>query len=382
MFKNRGIILVLAVLLLCLNQGLLAAQYAVVSESFNVSPGGTLTVDVEGADIVVSGAAGSVTVNAKGMQEEWAKWLNISQTADGVLVKFDPDEKIRWKAMKDALVFEISVPTEFNINAVSAGGDITVTSEIRGIVDVKTSGGDIALEGKVSGSVDCMTSGGDIEVADVDGKLSLSTSGGDIEIKNVTGNAEVETSGGDIDVQSVQGELKASTSGGDIEVASVSGDASVETAGGDLMIGTIGGNLDAGTAGGDIEVKAVKGTTDTGTAGGDLYLENLGGEFQAETVGGDVHVSLTGSYPGEMNTIGGKMVLFLPPDAQVTIDADIQFSGNDDDDDVPITSEFGAVNIKRGSVIKSVSSRFDINGGGPVIEISNLSGTIAVKKLP
>jgi len=77
------------------------------------------------------------------------------------------------------------------------------------------------------------------------------------------------------------------------------------------------------------------------------------------------------------------MVLFLPADAQVTVDADIRFSGNDDDDDdVPITSEFGAVKVKRGSVIKSVSSRFDINGGGPVIEISNLSGTIAVKKLP
>jgi len=380
MLKNRVIILVSAVLLICLTQGLTAAQYAVVSESFTVSPGGNLIVDVVGADIVISGAAGSVTVNVKGMQEEWSKWLNISQTAEGVLVKFDPEESIR---MKDTLVFEIGVPTEFNIDAESTGGDITVTTEIRGIVDVETTGGDIALEGKVSGSVDCETAGGDIEVADVDGKLSLSTSGGDIEIANVTGNAEVETSGGDIEIQSVQGELEASTAGGDIEVASVSGDASVETAGGDLELGTIGGNLDAGTAGGDIKVKEVKGTTEAGTAGGDLHLENLGGEFQAETVGGDVHVSLTGSYPGEMNTIGGEMVLFLPADAQVTVDADIRFSGNDDDDDdVPITSEFGAVKVKRGSVIKSVSSRFDINGGGPVIEISNLSGTIAVKKLP
>ena len=379
MLKNRVIILVSALLLICLTQGMTAAQYAVVSESFSVSPGGTLTVDVEGADIVISEAAGSVTVNVKGMKEEWSQWLDISQTADGVLVKFDPEKRIR---VRETIVFEIGVPTEFNIDAESAGGDITVTDGIRGTVDVETAGGDITLEGKVAGAVVCETSGGDIEVADVEGELSLSTAGGDIEVGNVTGNAEVETSGGDIEIQSVQGDLDASTSGGDIRADRVSGDASVQTAGGDLKLGTIGGNLEAGTAGGDIDVMGVNGTTEAGTAGGDLNLEKLGGEFEASTVGGDVLVSLTGSYPGEMSTIGGEVILLLPSDSQVTIDAEIRFSGNDEDDAVPITSEFGAVNIKRGSVIKSVSSRFDINGGGPVIEISNLSGTIAVKKLP
>ena len=52
------------------------------------------------------------------------------------------------------------------------------------------------------------------------------------------------------------------------------------------------------------------------------------------------------------------------------------------DGEDPITSEFGAITVKRGSVLKSVSSNFDINGGGPVIEIQNLNGTISVKKIP
>ena len=139
MLKNRVIILVSALLLICLTQGMTAAQYAVVSESFSVSPGGTLTVDVEGADIVISEAAGSVTVNVKGMKEEWSQWLDISQTADGVLVKFDPEKRIR---VRETIVFEIGVPTEFNIDAESSGGDITVNTGIRGTVDVETAGGD------------------------------------------------------------------------------------------------------------------------------------------------------------------------------------------------------------------------------------------------
>jgi len=380
MFKNRGIILVPAVLLLCLTQGLLAVQYAVVSESFSVSHGGTLTVDVAGADINIRSEQNSVTVNVKGLRDEYRQWLEISQVANGVLVKFDPEKRIR---NIDSLVFEIGVPREFNIDAETSGGDITLFTEIKGAVSVETSGGDITFQEKIIGMLKAETSGGDIEVSDVEGELNVSTSGGDIEIGNVVGNVEAETSGGDIEIQNVQGKVDASTSGGDIQVKQVSGDASVKTAGGDLEVGVIGGDLEAATAGGDITVEEVHGKTEAETAGGDLNLEKLGGDFSAATVGGDVLVSLTGSYAGEMSTLGGDLTLLLPASAQVSIEAEIKLSGNDSDDENPITSEFGEIDIiKRGAVVKSVSSNFDINGGGPVIEIHSLSGSIAVKKRP
>ena len=175
MFKNRGIILVLTVMLLCLTQGLLAVQYAVVSESFSVSPGGTLKVDVTGADINIRGEQGSVTVNVKGLKDEYRQWLEISQVADGVLIKFDPKKRVR---NDDALVFEIGIPREFNIEAETTGGDITLYTEILGNVSVDTSGGDISFQKKIIGMLEGETSGGDIEVADVEGKMNVSTSGG------------------------------------------------------------------------------------------------------------------------------------------------------------------------------------------------------------
>ena len=95
MFKNRGIILVPAVLLLCLTQGLLAAQFAVISESFNVSPGGTLTVEVVAADKNIRREENGVTVNVKGLAEEYRQWLEMTQVADGVSIKFDPESKFR-----------------------------------------------------------------------------------------------------------------------------------------------------------------------------------------------------------------------------------------------------------------------------------------------
>jgi hypothetical protein len=109
-------------------------------------------------------------------------------------------------------------------------------------------------------------------------------------------------------------------------------------------------------------------------------MEKVGGTFLASTVGGDVLVSLTGSSPGRMNTLGGELVLMLPDSAAVSIEAEVRFGG--DEQENSITSEFGEIPLKTGSVIKSVSSNFDINGGGPLIEMSNLSGNIAVKKIP
>ncbi len=379
MFKNRGIILVSTLVLMCLTQGLLAVQYAVVSESFNVPPGGTLKVDVVGADINIRGEQNSVTVNVKGLQEEYKQWLVISQEAYGVLVKFDPKKNIR---NHDSIMFAIGVPREFNIEAETSGGDITIQTEVLGNVTADTSGGDITFQEKITGLLKAETSGGDIEIEDVEGELNASTSGGDIEIGNVMGDAEVETSGGDIEIRNIKGKLNASTSGGDIEVKNVDGDTSLETAGGDLSVGIIGGNLEAKTAGGDILAEGVHGRTDAQTAGGDIELGKLGGSFDAVTVGGDISVGLTGSYPGKMNTLGGDLVLFLPASAQVSIEAKIELSRDDEDGKDPITSEFGEITVKRGSVLKSVSSDFDINGGGPVIEIQNLNGTISVRKNP
>jgi len=379
MLKKSLVLLIPVVFVLIVSQGFAAVQYAVISESFNVPSGGTLTMEVVAADIRIVESQGGVNVSVKGLPDKYRQWLEMDQSSDGVMISFEPEERVR---NIDSLLFEIGVPSEYSLDLSTTGGDIDVTRQITGIVDLSSAGGDISCREMVNGTVHVSTSGGDIEVVDVQGDIELSTSGGDIEAGIVSGSAEIETSGGDIEVNSVRGSLEASTAGGDIDVVEVGGNAALETAGGDITAGTIGGNLEASTAGGDIEVKEVRGEAKAETAGGDIKLEKIGGEFEASTVGGDVLVSLTGSYPGEMSTLGGELVLLLPSSAQVSIEAEVRFSGDDDDADSVIVSEFGDISLRRGSIINTVSSDFDINGGGPVIEMGNLRGTIAVKKLP
>ena len=360
MLKKSLMLLITAIFVLIVTQGLAAVQYSVISESYNAAPGGTLTMKLVAADIYISASQGGVDVRVKGLPDEYRKWLEMDQSPEGLTITFDPDEKLK---DLDSLLFEVGVPSEYNLDLETVGGDILVTNSITGTVALSSAGGDL-------------------EVSDVQGDITLSTAGGDIEVGNVSGSAELETAGGDIEVNSVRGSLEASTAGGDIDVVEVGGNAALETAGGDITAGTIGGNLEAATAGGDIEVKEVRGEAGAETAGGDIKLEKIGGEFEASTVGGDVLVSLTGSYPGEMNTLGGELVLMLPSSARVSIEAEVRFSGDDDDADSVIVSEFGDISLRRGSIINTVSSDFDINGGGPVIEMGNLRGTIAVKKLP
>lgn len=380
MLKKSLLLLIPAIFVLITPQGFAAVQYAVISESFDVPAGGILTMEVVAADIKIIESQGGVRVSVKGLPESYREWLEMGQSAEGVMIRFEPEEKVR---NIDSLLFEVGVPAEYSLDLDTTEGDITVVRRLTGTVDLSSAGGDISCREMVNGTVNISTSGGDIEVVDVQGDIELSTAGGDIEAGNVSGSALIETSGGDIEVKSVRGSLEASTAGGDISVAEVGGNAALETAGGDITAGTIGGNLEAATAGGDIDVEEVRGEATAETAGGDIQLENIGGEFEASTVGGDVLVSLTGSYPGEMSTLGGELVLMLPSSAQVSVEAEVKFSGDDEDDvSKVIVSEFGEISLQRGSIINTVSSEFDINGGGPVIEMSNLSGTVAVKKLP
>jgi hypothetical protein len=302
--------------------------------------------------------------------------------------------------------FEITVPSEFNVDIGTSGGDISV-SDLKGKVDLNTSGGDIDLV-RIDGPVMAKTSGGDVTVKENKQQVTIKTSGGDIEIFDVQGEVEARTSGGDITIKNNKAKVIAKTSGGDIELFNIGAEIDASTSGGDIVVDGTNGKLSVATSGGDIEIKNVKDVIEAKTSGGDIeaanvlngiYAKTSGGDInladiqgfiEAKTSGGDIEAKMTlkdfsKDHHVEMKSSGGNLTLYLPDKLPATITAVINIKGASWRDydiysDFPLTSKKETSDEKRGRREEVIRSEGKINGGGDLILLETTNGNISIKK--
>jgi DUF4097 and DUF4098 domain-containing protein YvlB len=381
MRKLNGLMLTALLVLVLLPVTDAIGEKTPVAESFKVEKGGNLIVDIEniGADVDVKVWTNlEVSVTAHGIREDDLEDLKIEEDGNTVYVLFDA---LRGRRSHRSVRFSINVPSEFNLDIGTSGGDVEVTGAIKGTVIGGTAGGDIEID-DVDGKVELRTAGGDVMAGNVNGDARLRTAGGDIEVGDVTGELTAQTAGGDIEAGKVGKDLVAQTAGGDITCREVGGEAVAETAGGDIELGLVKGEVKAETAGGDVEVIGATGEVSAQTSGGDIRLKGIKGFVEAATAGGDIYVELDPSNASEssMETKGGDIELYLPANAKVTIEARIRLRDWDrgDRDEYDIHSDFKAEEHERSE--REVRARYVINGGGKVIEIETVNGNIEIRK--
>ena len=361
-----------------------AQDTGVRSKSFTVTKGGRFEITTRSGDIrITPWNKNEVSVTAEGIDLEDLDRLKMTQSGNTVRVDFRP--KSGWGGWSgDHIRFDISVPTDFNIEMKTSGGDLDVMGSINGKIEGSTSGGDINLD-NVTGTVDMSTSGGDIKVGDIKGNVDLSTSGGDITLRKVDGEASVKTSGGDIRVESVGKKLDARTSGGDIDIGDVGGEVSASTAGGDVKVKKVSGDAKLKTAGGDISLSGASGTVVAATAGGDIDLLNITGSIDAKTAGGDIKAELRPSGKGgsELSTAGGNVRLAVPENAKVTIEALIRIEGRwgSRKTKYEVRSDFKADKYETDEDEEEIRATYNLNGGGEKIYLTTVNSFIEIRKL-
>lgn len=189
-----------------------------IHRTFNVAPGGTLTLDTDAGDVRVEPGAAGVTVDVKRTRN-----LNVTfaQSGNDVTVSAKDEGPISWFHWNsDDARFIVTVPSAYNVRVSTSGGEVHV-GDIRGAIRVHTSGGSLEV-GNVTGPVDARTSGGSINVGRVEGEVHAHTSGGSITIGDAAGTIDAETSGGSIHARlsrAPRTDSKLSTSGGSISVS-------------------------------------------------------------------------------------------------------------------------------------------------------------------
>ncbi|MFQ5740638.1 MAG: DUF4097 domain-containing protein [Acidobacteriota bacterium] len=237
--------------------------------SFQVSPGGLLTVETPTGSIdVQSGESDRVDVEIRARNRQGDYLQEILDELDIQFLPSGRDVTVRverkgggdhwWDfgRRRIRLEFHISVPSAYNVDLKTAGGSIQV-DDLEGEVRAVTSGGSLTF-GRLRGSVFGRTSGGSISLTGSRGDADVKTSGGSIKIGEVEGNVVAHTSGGSVRVDEVYGSIDASTSGGSVRARISSqpeGDCRLTTSGGSVTVdlaGGIGLVVDAKTSSGRV----------------------------------------------------------------------------------------------------------------------------------
>lgn len=282
--------------------------------------------------------------------------------------------------------YEIHVPHRYELEVNTQAGNISV-EDIEGRVVLATSGGNIsagrvtlseparhgpATEGTFAAQLD--TQGGHITIGDVAGGLRADTAGGHISTGNIEGDASLHTGGGHIQTGQILGAAKLDTGGGNIQVASAGSSVTANTGGGQIEFGQAAGNIHARTGGGAVRIERVSGPAIVDASGGSVFLRQVDAPLQVSAATGNITASFAENRgtarsvrrlqgASQLESDGGDIIVYLPRELAVTIDALIEHRGGHRilaDPSFPLKLRYA--DSKAGAY--TVHGECDMNGGG------------------
>jgi len=202
--------------------------------------------------------------------------------------------------------------------------------------------------------------------------VNLKTSGGSISVQDLEGEAKSETSGGGLKFGKIDGPVFGRTSGGSIELTACTRDVDVQTSGGGIHVGDTTGNVMARTSGGSIHIGKTKGSVTAETSGGGIDVNGATGMLNAHTSGGSIHATLSDQPTGEctLETSGGGIEVKVAE--KIAVDLDAHTSGGHVNSEIPV--------LVQGDM-KPNHLRTKLNGGGPKLTLGTSGGSIKIRKL-
>jgi hypothetical protein len=335
-------------------------------------------------DVELRGAASGVTtyvlkarVRARDAREAESllRQLEIKSGADGEWTYLTIRSHLR---MNEGLQLTLMVPRSLRQTRVETRGGNVQASDLDGDIETRSAGGEIAVD-RIRGRAELRTAGGDIQVGSVGGLVRCFSGGGAIRVEHASGECWTETAGGEIFVRQVTGPLHAATAGGNIRVEHASGTVFARTAGGLIQVQQADGAVTAESSGGAIQVNAAKGVQCESAAGA-IRLRNVAGALHASTNAGNIVAELlSGSQLADssFSANSGDITVIIPSNVPVTVQARNEFGGAG-----RIMSDFPqiqqAAGAERGAGPAVAGGA--LNGGGPVLRINVMGGTIYLRR--
>ena len=313
-------------------------------------------------------------------------YLNTFSAASGVTISgrvMEHEQRERvW------VTYELHVPRKYNVDVTTHAGNIQV-GDVDGRVNLITDGGNITA-GIVTGGVRQpgvpaarleSIGGGHIFVRDVTGDLKAVTAGGHITAGNISGDANLSTGGGHIHAGNIRGVSQLETGGGNISVERAGSRVAASSGGGQISFGEAAGAIQARAAGGGIRVLRVSGPMQLDSNGGSIFLTKVENAVHASTGTGSITAwfspTLKISGSSQLESARGDIVVYVPRDLQMTIDATIDTAAGHHIDADP--SLMMKTTYHTGDSGKQVRGVCEVNGGGEVLKLRAVEGNIQLR---
>lgn len=282
------------------------------------------------------------------------------------------------RKMVEAPDLTVTVPRDLEQVRIDTRGGNVQAADLDGVLEARSLGGRIAVDA-IRGAAEIRTGGGDIQVGSIGGALRCYSGGGVIRVQNAGAESWLETAGGEIFLHQANGPVHASTAGGNIRIDRAAASVFARTAGGLIQVQQAGGLVTAESSGGAIQVSAANGVR-CDSAGGAIRLRNVGGVLDASTSAGSIMAELSQASriaDSSLSTNAGDVTVFISSNIAVTILARNQSGGAG-----RIISDFPEVQVRRNanSAAMPVVAEGVLHGGGPLLRINVVGGTIYLRK--
>jgi DUF4097 and DUF4098 domain-containing protein YvlB len=256
----------------------------------------------------------------------------------------------------------------------STSDGMVEASGIDGMLDVDTRAGEISVD-RIHGPCTLVTGGGAVRVGEINGPLRCTSGAGRITVKTVHGAAVLYTYGGDISADQIGGDARVETVGGSIHIRSAGGPVNATSGGGEIVVDKAGGTVTARNMMGPVQVGAAAGVHCENGSGG-IRLSRIDGPMRVSTSMGSILADLTGGRLADsfLATASGDITVLIPSNIGVTIRAENAMA----DSERRIVSDYSALAARREG--NRIVAQAALNGGGPVLQISDTRGTIFIKK--
>jgi hypothetical protein len=210
--------------MLCVLAGLMlpAAWSQDFQQTYQLAPGGTISVSNVSGEISITGYNGAtVTVAAyrEGPDKDAVQILDQSSPGHVSLSAQYPSSGSSHASVRFVIQVPRALSYEFD-SLKSASGNIQVT-DVTGDIKTKAASGNITIQ-QVTGNVEVSAASGDIKITQVTGAVTASAASGDVTATSISGTVNATTASGNVDVELTgvvaSGDMKFSTASGQVKV--------------------------------------------------------------------------------------------------------------------------------------------------------------------
>lgn len=220
-------------------------------------------------------------------------------------------------------------------------------------------------------SIEIENGKGGISLGRLDGDINLIAGNSGVGLNDIVGHIIIDAGSGKIEAADIVGDIDLISGAANLQLENINGAVNIKSASGDKELMNIDGDIKIEQGSGLVKLNAVRGYVNIRSGSGNIEMDQISGHFNLETGSGVIVAksNLESSENCLARSSSGTILLKLPEKASASLD---------------LRTETGRIDLDFPMQVETVTSNH-VNGvigkGGPEISVLSESGNIKVEQI-